>query len=71
VVDDPRTFDAEWHEMVVTVDVDTVTVELDGDSILTWTGAIDRTYGGLGFGAATGGANDEYVVDDIEISCLE
>lgn len=70
VVDDPRTFDGEWHEMVVTVDVDSVAVQLDGDVILSWTGSIDRTFGGLGFGASTGGANDEYVIDDIEISCL-
>jgi hypothetical protein len=71
VVDDPRTFDGAWHEMVVTVDVGSVAVELDGDAVLSWTGAIDRSFGGLGFGASTGGANDEYVVDDIEISCLE
>jgi hypothetical protein len=69
-VDDARTFDGAWHDMAVTVDVGSVTVTLDGDTILTWTGAIDRTFGGLGFGAATGGANDEYVVDDIEIDCL-
>jgi len=70
VIDDPRTFDSEWHDMVVTVATDWIEVVVDDTSIGRWEGEIDRTYGGLGFSAARGGASDEYMISDISISCL-
>ena len=69
-VDDERTFDGEWHDMIVTVGEDFIQVVVDDTSIGRWEGEIDRTHGGLGFSAATGGASDEYQISDVTISCL-
>ena len=36
--------------------------------IISWTGAIDRTFGGFGFSAATGGSLARHIVDSVEVS---
>lgn len=68
VVDDARCDDNQWHQVNVTVDSNAVAVEVDGDQVLGWEGAIDRAFGGLGFGAATGGGTNWHIIDDVRIS---
>ena len=69
--DDKRTEDYKWHNVSVEINGDTIRVSVDNESIFNWTGVIDRTYGGLGFGAATGGANNWHIIDDVKILCKE
>lgn len=67
IVQDVRTIDGQWHDVVVTVEETTITIDLDGKQLIHWEGVIDRTHGTMGFISSTGGLNNEYVVDDIEI----
>lgn len=69
-VNDARTEDNQWHQVRVTVDSNRVDVEVDGGQVLSWQGDIDRTFGGVGFGAATGFANNWHIIDDVHISLL-
>ena len=48
-----------WHDVVVTVGQNTITATVDGTLVVYWTGTIDRTYGGIGFGAGTGISTDD------------
>lgn len=70
LVRDDRTADGAWHDVEVTVEEAAISVALDGEPLLHWEGTIDRTFGGLGFGAATGGLFEEYVISDVELACL-
>jgi parallel beta-helix repeat protein len=67
-VDDPRTEDNLWHQARIQVGIDSVSVELDGEAILTWEGQIDRSFAGLGFVGATGGLTNWHIIDDVRIS---
>jgi hypothetical protein len=69
-VNDSRTEDNQWHQVKVTVGSNYVTVEVDGDHLITWVGEIDRTFGGIGFCAATGGLNNWHIIDDVHISVV-
>jgi hypothetical protein len=67
-VNDARTEDNMWHQVRIIVDSNKVVVEVDGGEVLTWQGAIDRTFGGMGFGAATGDDYNWHIIDDVRIS---
>ncbi len=69
-VPDARTEDGEWHDVEVVVGEASIAVSMDGELLLSWEGELDRSFGGFAIGATTGGANDEYVVSDVEILCL-
>jgi hypothetical protein len=69
-VNDARAKDGAWHDVLVVVAESSISVELDGAPLLSWEGTIDRTFGGLALSAATGGLWAEYVVSDVELSCL-
>jgi hypothetical protein len=61
-VDDTRVGDGEWHRIVLRVNGNTVTVTLGGDTVIEYTGEIDRTERNLYFTATTGGStNDHYI----------
>jgi len=69
-VNDGRTEDNQWHQAKVTVSYSSVRVEVDGDQLITWVGDIGRTFGGIGFCAATGGAHNWHIIDDVHISVV-
>ncbi len=66
-VDDARTEDNKWHNVTVEVNVSSVKVILDGRTLFTWSGTLNRTFGGIGFSASTGIANNWHIIDDVEI----
>jgi hypothetical protein len=70
VATDERTRDGAWHEAEVVVGERAVDVSIDGVALLHWEGDLDRTHGGLGFTAATGGLMEEYVISDVSVECL-
>ena len=67
-VNDGRTEDNKWHNVTVEVDVSSVKVILDGETLFTWSGTLNRTFGGIGFSASTGMANNWHIIDDVEIT---
>ncbi len=66
-VDDVRTSDNLWHSVEVQVGSASVDVSIDGQRVLSWQGSIDRTYGGIGFSAATGAYNSWHLIDDFSL----
>lgn len=69
-VDATGTRDSLWHTVEVKVEEAAVTVSVDGVERFHWSGAIDRTFSGLGFSGATGSATDWHIVDDVRIEDL-
>nr|NIP55713.1 hypothetical protein [Phycisphaerae bacterium]NIU12016.1 hypothetical protein [Phycisphaerae bacterium]NIW11431.1 hypothetical protein [Gammaproteobacteria bacterium]NIW96206.1 hypothetical protein [Phycisphaerae bacterium]NIX02206.1 hypothetical protein [Phycisphaerae bacterium] len=67
---DNRTEDYKWHDVEVIVDESSVEVYVDGGLVIAWSGVIDRTYGGMGFSAATGAARNWHIIDDFHIESL-
>jgi len=67
-VNDKRTEDNKWHNVTVEVNVSSVKVILDGRALFTWSGTLNRTFGGIGFSAATGSHNNWHIIDDVEIT---
>jgi hypothetical protein len=72
--DDMRTEDNRWHDVRVTVGSSTVEVYVDNEMLFTWVkerglrkGLIERTYGGMGFGAGTGAGTNWHLIDDVKI----
>ena len=66
-VDDSRTEDNKWHTAKIVVGNSTIEVYVDDELVIVWEGTIDRTYGGIGFSATTGGLTNWHVVDDVDI----
>lgn len=67
-VNDARTDDYVWHQVTIIVGSNKVDVKVDGRQVLTWQGRIDSTFGGMGFGAATGVNNDWHIIKDVCIT---
>jgi hypothetical protein len=69
-VNDPRTDDNNWHKVKVSVDVQesSVSVFVDQQLVLQWTGELDRTYDCFGFSGASGGATNWHIIDDFSIT---
>ena len=65
--DDSRTEDNRWHDVRVTVGSSTIEVYVDNEMLFTWEGLIERTYGGIGFGAGTGAGTNRHLIDDVKI----
>gem|GEM_PF-2854063 len=66
--DDQRTEANQSHGVKIVISNSTVEVYVDNESVLTWEGTIDRTYGGLGFSAATASHNNWHIIDDVKIT---
>jgi hypothetical protein len=66
-VNDTRVNDNQWHQVRVTVQSNSITIRIDGSDIISWTGAIDRTFGAIGFSAATGAITNMHIVDNFWI----
>ena len=69
-VDDMRTGDNKWHAAKIVVGNSTIEVYVDDELVIAWKGTIDRTYGGIGFSAATGGLTNWHMVDDLKIESV-
>ncbi len=70
-VNDLRTEDSLWHNVMVVVNGSGVSVALDNVTILTWAGELNRTFEGLGFSGATGDFVNWHVIDDFRIIMCE
>jgi len=67
-VDDGRTEDNAWHDVRADIGGGQVAVYVDDMTtpLFTWSGTLDGTYGGFGFGAGTGGLNNWHIVDGVD-----
>ncbi|MBN1656949.1 MAG: right-handed parallel beta-helix repeat-containing protein [Anaerolineae bacterium] len=64
-VNDNRVEDNVWHDARVTFDEGQIEVWIDGGRVINYTiPNPDYTYTGIGFSAATGGLNNNHVIDD-------
>ncbi|MEM2878247.1 MAG: hypothetical protein QXG10_01660 [Candidatus Hadarchaeales archaeon] len=66
-VEEPRVVDSKWHYVKVIVEDSAVTVHIDENKVLEWSGKIERAYDGIGFSASTGGQTNWHMLDDIKI----
>lgn len=64
---DPRAADGLWHDVEVNVEAANVTVSIDGVVVFTHAGALDRSFAGLGFSAATAMNSANHFIDDVVI----
>ena len=69
-ISQPNMRDNLWHHIKVTVDDASITVYFDDMNTprFTWTGTIDRAFGGFGFAAGTGGSTDNHQIDNVILS---
>ena len=67
---DFRVDDNVWHQVTVDVGISSVTVQVDGCTVITWHGTLDRTYSGFGFCGATGGGydNDQHLISNFSLA---
>ncbi len=64
-VSDPRTADDTWHNALVQFDNGRVVVQIDGGVVIDFTITNpDYTFSGVGFGAGTGLATNNHIIDD-------
>lgn len=70
-VNDSRSEDNGWHDVRVEVGETSVKVYLDGERLFSWTGPLDRTFGGFGFSAATCAEWNWHIMDDVRITLEE
>ena len=67
---DRRVEDNRWHNVRVEVGDNYVKVYVDNQIVFNWEGYLDTTYGGLGFAASTGGANNWHIIDDVKVYAI-
>ncbi|MBN2014422.1 MAG: DUF2341 domain-containing protein [Candidatus Altiarchaeota archaeon] len=60
--------DGVWHNVSVRVNDSGVSVFRDGAFLLSWSGTMNRSFGGFGFSAATGMAVEYHIIDDFRIT---
>ena len=60
----------EWRKVRVRVEQDRIRVFYEDKEVINWRNTLDRQYGGLGFGAATGGADAEHKIRNVEVNPL-
>lgn len=60
----------EWRDVRVRVMDQSITVYYNGKVVLTYEGNWEKQYGGLGFGAASGGATARHIVRNVQIKPL-
>ena len=60
----------EWRKVRVRVEQRRIRVFYDDTEVINWQNTLDRQYGGLGFGAATGGADAEHKIRNIVVNPL-
>ena len=67
-VNDTRVKDNLWHTVKVYIFSGGVKVYVDNmnSAVLEWSGALVRTYGGFGFGGATGGLSQSHIIDEVK-----
>ncbi len=66
-VDDSRTEDDIWHHVRLIVQNEDITLLIDGEETLTWTGTIDRSNSHLGFGSGIWGYDHRHIIDDFKL----
>ena len=63
--------DGAWRKVQVRVERNGIRVTYENEAdVITWNGALDIQYGGLGFGAATGGADAGHKVRNVVVTEL-
>jgi hypothetical protein len=71
-VDDSRVDDNQWHQVEISVRGSAISVSVDQQEVLNWTGQFDRTYDGFGFSAGTGAPGSNWhIIDDFSITAHE
>jgi hypothetical protein len=70
-VDNSKVEDDDWHQVTVEVQAAAVTVIVDQEIVLQWSGSFNRTYSGFGFSGANGSSTGWHIIDDVSISSEE
>ena len=60
----------DWRKVKVLVEPNNIRVVYEDEAVITWPGTLDTQYGGLGFGAATGGADAEHKIRNVVVRDL-
>jgi len=67
-VNDPRTEDNLWHDVRVVSNDSEIRIAVDNSTLFNWRGTLNTTYGGFGFSASTGDANNWHILDNVDIT---
>ena len=60
----------EWRKVRVRVEEDRIRVFYEDKEVINWRNTLDRQYDGLGFGAATSGADAEHKIRNVVVNPL-
>ncbi|HEY4700148.1 MAG TPA: hypothetical protein VIH27_07290, partial [Nitrososphaerales archaeon] len=66
-VNDSRVEDNVWHQVKLIVADEELIVFVDRGETLRWSGVINRTFGGVGFGSGIWGLDNRHFIDDFKI----
>ncbi|MCL4435631.1 MAG: hypothetical protein M1503_01005 [Thaumarchaeota archaeon] len=66
-VNDSRTEDDKWHQVKLMVQENEIVAYVDEDETLRWSGPVNRSFGGVGFGSGIWGLNHKHIIDDFRI----
>lgn len=66
-VNDTRTEDNIWHDVRLIVENDSITLFIDEEKTLAWTGIIDRSNNHLGFGSGIWGYDHQHIIDNFKL----
>lgn len=67
-VQEDRVGDFKWHSVKLCVGESSVSVDLDGERVLNWSGELRRAHSGIGIAASTGGMTNWHIIQDIKIT---
>ncbi len=66
-VNDTRVSDNKWHQVKLVVGESNITAYVDSSETLNWSGPINRTFSGIGFGSGIWGYDDWHIIDDFKL----
>ena len=66
-VNDSRTEDDKWHQVRLLAQENEIVAYVDEGETLRWSGPVNRSFGGAGFGSGIWGLNHRHIIDDFRI----
>lgn len=68
MVDEPRVDDEKWHNAVLKVDGNRVTVTIDNETVIYKTINFDKAYRYMYFAASTGASTDDHYIRNVKLN---